>query len=509
MREILVDGESLRLEDFIRVVKHGWKVKIAPGVKEKVNRSREFIDRAIGSRSVIYGITTGFGDLAKVMIPPDKIRELQRNLIRSHASGVGDPFPPEIVKGAMLLRLNTLAKGYSGVRYELLEFLAEMINRDICPYVPKKGSVGASGDLAPLAHIALAMMGEGEVFYKGKLTSASLALKEELLPPMVFDAKEGLALINGTSMMASIGGVALHEALRILKIADISLSLSLEALKGIPDAFDPRIHALRPHPGQMECARNVLKLIDGSEIIYLHPSKERPQDAYSLRCAPQVHGASRDAISFFKLLLEREFNSVTDNPLVFPDDGKILSGGNFHGEPLAIGMDLVTIALSEVASISERRIARLVDGHLSGLPDFLIFSRGLNSGFMIPQYVAAALVSENKILSSPASVDSIPTSANQEDHVSMGMNSALKLLNVIDNVYKVLSIEVLLSCQGIDFRKPLKPGRGTSRAYSLIREEVPFLMEDAPLYVEISKVEKILREDRFLSFVEEAVNGLL
>jgi len=294
-------------------------------------------------------------------------------------------------------------------------------------------------------------------------------------------------------MMASIGGVALHEALRILKIADISLSLSLEALKGIPDAFDPRIHALRPHPGQMECARNVLKLIDGSEIIYLHPSKERPQDAYSLRCAPQVHGASRDAISFFKLLLEREFNSVTDNPLVFPDDGKILSGGNFHGEPLAIGMDLVTIALSEVASISERRIARLVDGHLSGLPDFLIFSRGLNSGFMIPQYVAAALVSENKILSSPASVDSIPTSANQEDHVSMGMNSALKLLNVIDNVYKVLSIEVLLSCQGIDFRKPLKPGRGTSRAYSLIREEVPFLMEDAPLYVEISKVEKNLK----------------
>lgn len=508
MREVLIDGESLRLGDFIKVVKDGWKVKLSPAVKEKVDRSRRIVEEAISSKRVIYGITTGFGDLAKVVIPTDKIKELQRNLVRSHACGVGDPFPPSVVKGAMLLRLNALAKGYSGVRYELLEFLAEMINRDICPYVPMKGSVGASGDLAPLAHIALTMMGEGNVFYKGKVVPAYLALKEELLPPMTFEAKEGLALINGTSMMASVGGISLYEALNILKLADVSLSLSMEALKGIPDAFDLRIHKLRPHPGQEACASNVLKLIEGSEIIYLSP-RERTQDAYSIRCAPQVHGAARDALNFLKEVLEREFNSVTDNPLVFPEDGEILSGGNFHGEPLAIGMDFLSIVLSEVASISERRIARLVDGHLSGLPDFLIFSKGLNSGFMISQYVAAALVSENKILSHPASVDSIPTSANQEDHVSMGMNSGLKLLDVIDNVYKVLSIEVLVACQGIDFRKPLRPGRGTSKAYSIVREETPFLVEDAPLYLEISKIEKLLKGGLFLKEVEETIGELL
>lgn len=507
MGEVVINGESLNLEGFIKVVRRGWKVRIAPEVKDEVERSRKVIEDAISSKKVVYGVTTGFGDLARVMIPPDKIKELQRNLVRSHASGVGEPFPPEIVKGAMLLRLNALAKGRSGVRYEVLEFLAEMINRDICPYVPRKGSVGASGDLAPLAHIALAMMGEGDVFYKGKRVPAALALKEELIPPMTFDAKEGLALINGTSMMASVGGIALYEALRILKIADVSLSLSLEALSGIPDAFDLRIHKLRPHPGQYACASNVLKLIEGSEIIYRYP-KPRPQDAYSLRCAPQVHGAVRDAVSFFRGVLEREFNSVTDNPMVFPEDGEILSGGNFHGEPLAIGMDLLSMALSEIGNISERRIARLIDGHLSGLPDFLIFSKGLNSGFMIPQYVAAALVSENKVLSTPASVDSIPTSANQEDHVSMGMNSALKLLSVIDNVYKILSIEVLLSCQGIDFRKPLKPGRGTKTAYLIVRERIPFLVEDVPLYVEISKAEELLKGEDFLAEVEESVNGL-
>ncbi|MCS7233070.1 MAG: histidine ammonia-lyase [Synergistetes bacterium] len=507
MKEVVIDGENLRIEDFVKVAKYGWKVRIASGVKEKVDKSRRVVEEAISSKKIIYGITTGFGDLAKVAIPTDKIKELQRNLVRSHACGVGDPFPPSIVKGAMLLRLNALAKGYSGVRYEILEFLAEMINRDICPYVPMKGSVGASGDLAPLAHIALAMMGEGNVFYKGKLLPASLAFKEELLPPIVFDAKEGLALINGTSMMASVGGFALYEASKILKLADVSLSLSIEALKGIPDAFDLRIHRLRPHPGQEACASNVLKLIEGSEIIYLSP-RERTQDAYSIRCAPQVHGAARDALSFLRGILEREFNSVTDNPLVFPEDKEILSGGNFHGEPLAIGMDLLSIALSEVANISERRVARLVDGHLSNLPDFLIFSKGLNSGFMIPQYVAAALVSENKVLAHPAAVDSIPTSANQEDHVSMGMNSGLKLLNIIDNVYKVLAIEMLVACQGIDFRSPLKPGKGTIKAYSMIREEVPFLVEDSPLYIDISKVEKILKGDLFLEEVEGAVNGL-
>ncbi|MDK2871201.1 MAG: histidine ammonia-lyase [bacterium] len=507
MKEVVVDGDSLCLEDFIRVVKDGCKVKIHDKVKERVDKSRRVVEEAILSKRVVYGITTGFGDLAKVVIPLDKIKELQRNLIRSHACGVGEPFPPNIVKGAMLLRLNALAKGYSGIRYELLEFIAEMINRDICPYVPMKGSVGASGDLAPLAHIALAMMGEGSVFYKGKLVPASLALKEELLPPMVFEAKEGLALINGTSMMASVGAIALYEALRLAKLADIALSLSMEALKGLPDAFDSRIHRLRLHPGQEASALNVLRLIDGSEIIYLSP-RERTQDAYSIRCAPQVHGAARDVISFFREVLEREFNSVTDNPIVFPDDREILSGGNFHGEPLAVGMDFLSIALSELANISERRIARLVDGHLSGLPDFLIFSKGLNSGFMISQYVAAALVSENKVLSHPSSVDSIPTSANQEDHVSMGMNSGLKLLKVIDNLYKVLSIETLLACQGIDFRAPLRPGKGTGRAYSIIREEVPFLVEDVPLYSEISKVEGILREDDFLLNVEEIVGEL-
>ncbi len=507
MGEIFVDGENLRLEDLVKVAKHGWKVRLADGVKEKVESSRRVIERAIESRKVIYGITTGFGDLAKVLIPPEKVRELQRNLIRSHSCGVGEPLPPEIVKGAMLLRLNTLAKGFSGVRYEVLEFLAEMINRDICPVVPMKGSVGASGDLAPLAHIALAMMGEGEVFYKGKRVPASLALKEELLPPVVFEAKEGIALINGTPVMAAVGALALNEAFKLFKIADIALSLSLEALKGVPDAFDPRIHKLRPHPGQMACASNVLNLIRDSEIIYGMP-RERVQDAYSLRCAPQVHGASRDAASFVKIVLEREFNAVTDNPIVFPESGDVISGGNFHGEPLALSFDFLSMALSEIANISERRVARLVDGHLSGLPDFLIFSKGVNSGFMIAQYVAAALASENKILSHPASVDSIPTSANQEDHVSMGMNSALKLLRVIDNLYKVLSIEVLASCQGIDFRKPLKPGKGTEVAYSIVREKVPFLVEDVPLYLEISKVEELLRGSEFLQEVEDSIGGL-
>ncbi|MCD6363926.1 MAG: histidine ammonia-lyase [Synergistetes bacterium] len=508
MGEILVDGESLRLEDLVRVAKYGWKVKLTNDVKEKVERSRGVIEQAIELRKVIYGITTGFGDLARILIPPEKVRELQRNLIRSHSCGVGDPFPPEIVRGAMLLRLNTLAKGFSGVRYEILEFLAEMINRDICPVVPTKGSVGASGDLAPLAHIALTMMGEGEVFYKGKRIPASLALKEELLPPIVFEAKEGIALINGTPVMAAVGALALNEAFRLFKLADLALSLSLEALEGVPDAFDPRIHKLRPHPGQMACASNVLKLIQESEIIY-GTQRERVQDAYSLRCSPQVHGASRDVASFVRSVLEREFNSVTDNPIVFPESGDVISGGNFHGEPLALSMDFLSIALSEVANISERRVARLVDGHLSGLPDFLVFSKGVNSGFMIAQYVAAALASENKVLSHPASVDSIPTSANQEDHVSMGMNSALKLLKVVDNLYKVLSIEILASCQGIDFRKPLKPGKGTRVAHSLVREIIPFLIEDVPLYLEIAKAEELLRGEEFLREVEDSVGGLL
>lgn len=506
-RTILVSGHNLLLRDVVEVARGGAKVRLDPSAVEFVRRGRALVDRWVEEGRVIYGITTGFGDLASVVIPSSDVFALQENLIRSHACGVGEELPVEVVRASMLLRVNTLVRGYSGIGLEALDLLVEMINRDVCPVIPSQGSVGASGDLAPLAHMALAMMGEGEVIYRGRRMPAKVAFEREGLSPVKLGPKEGLALINGTPVLTAMAALALSDALLLAKCADVALACSLEALRGVPYAFDPRIHELRPHPGQRASASNVRRMVEGSQILEASKGM-RVQDAYSLRCAPQVHGACRDALDFVLQKVEVEINSVTDNPLIFPDEGDFRSGGNFHGEPIAIASDLLCIAASELASISERRVARLVDGKLSGLPPFLAKESGLNSGLMIPQYVCAALVSENKVLSHPASVDSIPTSANQEDHVSMGAWASRKAMRVVENSLRVVSIELLLAAQGLEFLKPLEPGRGVRAALSEVRKVVPFLERDCYLKPHLDSVFERVKGGEIVLAVEEAVGPL-
>jgi len=507
MKKVYVDGETLTIEDVVIVARHNAKVEIPRKVRDKVKKCRRFIERLVKEKRAVYGVTTGFGALGNITISPRDTRELQSNLIRSHSTGVGKPLDPDIVRAMMLLRVNTLAKGYSGIRLETLETLVHMLNEDVHPIVPEKGSVGASGDLAPLSHMTLVLMGEGEAEYKGKVMSGREALRKAGIQPVKLDAKEGVALNNGTQFMTAIAALTVYDAERLVKVAEVATALSLEALRGISDAFDERIHRVRPHPGQITSAQNIRVLTAGSKLITSGEKATKrgmhPQDPYCLRCTPQVLGAVRDAIGYVRKVIETEINSATDNPLVFAEDELCLSGGNFHGQPVALTMDILGTALTTVGNIAERRIARLIDENLSrGLPAFLIYEKakkGVQSGFMAVQYTAAALASENKVLAHPASVDSIPTSANFEDFVSMGPSAARKALEILHNVEYIVAIELLCAAQGVDFRSPEKLGKGTKEAYLVIRKRVPQLKEDRPIYRDIAVVKNLIRDGELLT----------
>lgn len=505
---VTIDGHSLTLHDIASVARRGAQVLVAPEALKKVQVASDLISKWLDSNRVIYGVTTGFGDLSNVSVDRERTSLLQENLIRSHAVGVGEPLPVEVVRAIMLLRLNGLVCGNSGITPATLAQMVNFLNMGLIPYVPQQGSVGASGDLCPLSHIAVTMLGEGHVFYKGNLVPSLEAMHDAGLSPIHLHPKEGLALNNGTAALTGLGSLALIDALQLAKTADVIGALSLEALHGVPYAFDSRTHALRPHDGQVRVASNIRRLIEGSQIIEKFKGT-RVQDAYSLRCMPQVHGASRDALEYVRSKIELEINAVTDNPLIFPESEDVLSGGNFHGQPIALPMDFFGIAVSELASISERRSARMVDHHLSnGLPPFIIKDSGVNSGFMITQYTQAAVVSENKTLAHPASVDSIPTSANQEDHVSMGYWASLKATRILRNAEKVLGIEALSAAQALDFSAPLKAGKGTQAAYAAIREVIPFVEKDQYLHPLVESAVDLVRNGRILSAAQGAVGDL-
>ena len=506
MKEILIDGESLTFEQVIEVAYGNPgepRVGLASDARSKVQSAANAVDTLLDRGEIAYGITTGFGAFKDKIISLEEVETLQRNIVLSHAVGVGDPFDIPTVRAIMLIRANTLARGFSGIRPETLDLILECLNRGVHPVIPEKGSLGASGDLAPLAHFACVLIGEGEAEYQGEILSGSGALARAQLSPIKLRAKEGLALTNGTTIMTAVGLLETARSLRLADLADISGCMSLEALNGTLSAFDDRIHQLRPHPRQLDCARNLRSILEGSEFLRgFDPTNV--QDAYTLRCIPQVHGACRDAVAYAEWLLKIELNSVTDNPLIFQnDDGSIevISGGNFHGEPLALAFDYLTIALSELANISERRIMRLTDeaSNAHTLPAFLTENGGLNSGFMIVQYTAAALCTENKVLAHPASVDTIPSSANVEDHVSMGVTAVLKLRQVAKNLETVLALELFCSAQGIDFRRKkmgekTKLGRGTAPVYESIRREVPFIENDVYLKVHLDHAAKVVHE---------------
>jgi histidine ammonia-lyase len=472
--------------------------------------ARDLVERAVhGRQEHTYGVNTGFGRFVSRSIPEELTEELQVRLLRSHACGVGDPYPDEIVRAAMLLRANALAKGFSGSRVQTVELLVECLNRGVLPHVPSRGSVGASGDLAPLAHLALPLIGEGEAWFDGERLPGRDALAAAGLEPVRLEAKEGLSLVNGTQFMAAYGALGLVRARRAAKTADIAGAVSLEALQGSRTSFMPQIHEARPLRGQADSAANVLRLLEDSAINEAHRWCDKVQDAYSLRCAPQVHGASRDLLDYVSYTVTTELNSATDNPLVLVEDELLVSNGNFHGQPLAFALDALSMAIAEFADISERRIERLVNPSLSGgLPAFLTGDGGLNSGFMIPQYVAASLVSENKVLAHPASVDSIPTSAGQEDHVSMGNAAGVKAWQVLGNVERVLAIELLAGVQGIEFLAPLQPGIGVRAVREVVRSLSPRLRDDRPLSGDIEAVAAAVRDGSLVEAVEAEVGEL-
>lgn len=492
-----IDGESLTLEALEAVARGGQNgVRLAAAARERMLRSRAVVERAVESGEVVYGVTTGFGRLSDVAIPRERIAELQLNLIRSHACGVGPPLPREEVRAIMLLRANVLARGFSGVRPGIVDLLLGLLERGVHPVIPEQGSVGASGDLAPLSHLALVLVGEGEAEVGGARMPGGEALRRVGLEPLVLQAKEGLALNNGTQVMTGIGALALLAAERAVEAAEVAGAMSLEGLRGTPDAFHPALQRARPHPGQAASAGRLRALLRGSEIRESHRHNDpRVQDAYALRCMPQVHGAARAALAYVRSVLEVEANSATDNPLIFPDEegGRVISGGNFHGQPVAQVLDLLAIALADLASISERRIERLVNPDLSDLPAFLTPEPGVNSGMMLAQITAAALVSEAKVLAHPASVDSIPTGASKEDHVSMGLTSARKARQVVRNVETVLGIELMCAAQALEFLRPLRPGVGVMRAYERVRERIAPLERDRVLSPDIEAATELVR----------------
>ncbi|MBI5746324.1 MAG: histidine ammonia-lyase [Nitrospirae bacterium] len=495
-------GTNISIEDLKDVVFKNREVQLSPEAYSRMAASNMLVAEMAKGERLVYGVNTGLGKLADKRISYDDIKRLQINLIRSHAAGIGEPLGGPETRAILLLRANVLAKGYSGVRPAVVETLIEMLNRSVHPIIPCRGSVGASGDLAPLAHLALVLIGEGEAIFNGLKMPGIEAMSKAGISVLELEAKEGLSLVNGTQVMLALGLLSMISAERLLDAADVAGALTLEALKGTPVAFDKRVQELRPYSGQILVAERIRGMLEGSEIRRSHLECDRVQDPYSLRCIPQVHGAIRDSVGFGRKTLETEINSVTDNPIVFPDDGDIISAGNFHGQPIAIALDLMAIVMAELGSISERRIERLVSPEYGDLPPFLTKNPGLNSGFMVAQVSAAALASENKVLSHPASVDSIPTSGNKEDHVSMGMGAALKLKDIIRNVEWILAIELLAASQGIDLLSPLRPGIGTRRAYELIRGEVPMLEEDRVISKDIEKISGLISKGVFSSILD-------
>ncbi|MCE5335006.1 MAG: histidine ammonia-lyase [Desulfobacteraceae bacterium] len=507
-QDMELGGKPVSVEDLVAIARRGRRVVVSDAALGPVARSRRLVEKWLGEGRVIYGITTGVGALCDVTIPFKDTIPLQKNTLLSHAAGVGEPFAEEVVRGTMAIRIHDLAQGYAGIRLETLTALADALNRGFYPVVPCKGSVGASGDLAPMAHIGLALTGEGEAFMLGRRVRAAEALAALGLQPVTLQAGEGLALINGTQVMTALAALAVSDSERLARIADVACAMSLEVLMGTNKGFSPRIHELRPHPGQMAAARNMARVTENSEIISSHKDCSRIQDAYTLRCSPQIHGASRDTFAHVRCTVEIEMNSTTTNPLIFSDTDEVLNGGNFHGQPIALCTDSMSMAVSELANVSERRTERLVNPQLSGLPAFLVKDTGLNTGFMIPQYTAAALVSENKTLCHPASVDSIPTSGNREDHVSMGTIAARKCRAVLENAEYVLAIELMCACQGLDLLTKGPPGPGTHEAYRTIREMVPALHHDRFLAPEIEVVRALIRNGEILRRVEERIGPM-
>ena len=494
-----LNGDTLALEQIAAVAIGGEHVTISPSARPRIAASRKIIEQIIASDAVVYGVNTGFGKLSDVQVPHNKLRQLQLNLVRSHACGIGLPLSEPEVRAMMLLRANVLTLGFSGIRGEVIELVCDMLNRRVHPVVPEKGSVGASGDLAPLAHLALSVIGEGESFFQGQRLPGAEALRRAQLDPLQLEAKEGLALLNGTQAMHAVGGLALSRAQRLGRVADVSGAMSLEALKGTPVAFDPRLQNARPHPGQKAAAEHLLSLMEGSEIRLSHLRDDpRVQDAYSLRCMPQVHGAVRGALAHCEDIMLIESGSATDNPLVFTQSGDVISGGNFHGAPLAFAFDYAAIAIADLMSISERRTDRLVNPDKSeGLPAFLARQPGIESGFMIAHVAAASLVNEARVLAHPASVDNITTSGGKEDHVSMGMTSALKLRAIVELAENVLAIELLAAAEGLEHRRPLKAGRGVERAFAAVRKIAPPLTQDRMLSGDIAHVAEAIRRGDF------------
>ena len=507
MNALIIDEHDLTFSDIANFLDNNPPVKISDSVIQKIERSREIISSIVSNGRTVYGVNTGFGKFSNIKIERDQTEELQRRLVLSHAAGVGDPMPVFLVRMMMLLKLKNLSQGYSGVRFKTVELLRDLINNNITPVVPEKGSVGASGDLAPLAHMSLVLIGEGEAIVDDKRVPAKQALQVKNLQPIKLAAKEGLALLNGTQTIQAFGLWSLIHAENLIKAADIIGSISLEALLGTLTAFDERIQNIRRHPGQQKVAWNFRKILSDSPIVQSHKEDaHKVQDAYSLRCIPQVHGAVRDGFEYVKSVFEREMNGVTDNPLVFPEQGDVLSGGNFHGEPVALAADYLGILISELASLSERRIEHMMDPAESDLVAFLARDGGLNSGFMIAHVTSAALVSENKVLAHPASVDSIPTSANKEDHVSMGTHAARKAMEIIKNAENVLAIELLCACQALELRKPLEPSPVTGKILELVREHIPYLNSDRYMHPDIITAQKLITEKKIVKKVEEFVN---
>ena len=508
METITIGYDGLTMAELVAIARENRSVALTKSSEERIRKSRHLVEGWIAQGKTIYGITTGFGALSDVAIGATDTRRLQQNIIMSHSVGVGDPLNPETVRAVMALRIKDLARGHSGIRLATVRRLIDLLNLGICPIIPEKGSVGASGDLAPLAHLALVLLGKGEAFFKNERIPGAEALKRCGLEPITLEAAEGLALVNGTQVMTAIGALSVSDARVLSKLTDIAAAMSLEVLMGSRTEFNPRIHRVRPHPGQAAVADNMERIIQGSEILTSHKDCYRIQDAYTLRCSPQVHGATKDAIDYVSKIIEIEMNSSTNNPLIFAEQEDFLLGGNFHGQPVGLALDFLGMAMAELANISERRIERLVNPQLSGLPAFLVKDGGLNSGFMISQYTAAALVSENKILAHPASVDSIPTSANKEDHVSMGTIAARKNRTIIDNAQNVIAIELLCATQALDLFTNLKPGRGTKAAYDTIRQTIAHLETDRILAADIACMRGLMQSGEILKAVETAVGDL-
>lgn len=491
---LTLDGRPLTLDQVMTAALGKTEAALSDDARLRMAASRRTVEQIVREKRTVYGVNTGFGKLSEVHIPEDELRQLQYNLVRSHACGVGNPLSEPETRALMLLRANVLALGFSGARPELVDTLLAMLAKGICPIIPEKGSVGASGDLAPLAHLALGLIGETDCRWQGKRVPSRDALREAGITPAELQAKEGLALLNGTQAMVAVGSLAVWWAVELARIADIAGAMSLEALLGTPVAFDQRIHDARRHPGQQASAAHLRELLSGSEIRESHRIDDpRVQDAYCLRCMPQVHGAVRGALDHVREILEAETGAGTDNPLVFADSGDVLSGGNFHGAPVALALDYAAIAVTDLMSISERRIDRLINPDINEhLPPFLTPHPGRSSGFMIPHVTAVALLNEAKTLSHPASVDNVPTSGGQEDHVSMGMTSALKLRTIVDNARTVLAIELITAAEALEYRKPLRPGLGVERAYETVRNHIPRVLEDRSLTGDIAELESVM-----------------